>query len=93
MIAEIAKPRDTIRVILSYERVNTEVYVNFIEYSYPKMSKVSIVAFQAVHASCFSYTYRDGDKNGDHGILEDRVPGLLNNAKLAAFLDLRSLLD
>jgi hypothetical protein len=93
MIAEIAKTRDMIRMILSYKRVSTEFFVKFMEHSYPKMSKVSIVAFQTVHASCFSYTFCDGDKNGDYGILEDGVPGLLNHVKLAVFLDLKGLHD
>jgi hypothetical protein len=53
------------------------------------MSKISLVAFQAVDIRGFSYTLYDGDNNGNDGVLKDKVPCLLNQEILAGLSDLK----
>jgi hypothetical protein len=53
------------------------------------MSKVSLIAFQAVDIRGFSYTLCDSDHKGNDGVLKDKVPGLLDEEMLALLLEVK----
>lgn len=76
-------------MMLSYEPVRNQLPISRVDHSYPKMSKVSLVACQAVDTRGFSYTLCYGDNKSNDGVLKDKIPGLLNQEMLAALLEVK----